>query len=281
LCAHLTGWPLVRGGAVTLAGWLVEQVEAAGGAVRCSYPVERLADVPPARAIVLDLVPQGALALAGERWPRWYRRQLERFRPGPGVYKVDWLVRGGVPWRDERCQLAATVHVGGSAGAIAAAERAVSQGRVPERPFVLLVQGGRFDRSRSSSDLEPVWGYCHVPHGWIGDATAAIEAQVERFAPGFRDRIVARRSWKPAELQAANPNLVGGDLSGGWPTLRQLFTRPAAWPWPPYRTPDPAIFLASSATPPGGGVHGLCGYWAARTVGRWLRALERAGAGGS
>lgn len=271
LCAHLTGWPLVRGGAVELARWLVQQVEAGGGVVRCSYPVERLDDIPPARAIVLDLVPRAALALAGRRWPGWYRGQLERYRPGPGVFKVDWLVRDGVPWRNERCRLAATVHVGGSWDEIAAAERAVAEGTMPERPFVIVVQPGRFDTSRACGGVEVVWGYCHVPSGWTGDATAAIEAQIERFAPGFRDRIVARRCWRPLDLERANPNLLGGDLTGGWPTLTQLFTRPAVWPWPPYRTPDPAIFLASAATPPGGGVHGMCGYWASRSVERWLR----------
>ncbi|MCX2726360.1 NAD(P)/FAD-dependent oxidoreductase [Thermomicrobium sp. 4228-Ro] len=271
LCAHLTGWPMVQGGAVELARWLVEQLEAAGGTIRCSCPVERLDDLPPARAIVLDLVPHAALALARSRWPGWYRSQLERYRPGPGVFKVDWLVRDGVPWRDERCQLAATVHIGGSWEEIAAAERTVAQGTMPDRPFVILVQASRFDASRARDGIEPVWGYCHVPAGWIGDATTAIEAQIERFAPGFRERIVARRCWRPLDLERANPNLLGGDLTGGWPTLTQLFTRPAVWPWPPYRTPDPAIFLASAATPPGGGVHGMCGYWASRSVERWLR----------
>ncbi|MDW8059625.1 MAG: NAD(P)/FAD-dependent oxidoreductase [Thermomicrobium sp.] len=279
IAGHRVGWPLLRGGAVTLGRALAEEVARAGGSVECSFPVERLADVPPGRSLVLDVAPPAALALAGERWPLWYRRTLRSVRPGPGVFKVDWLVRQGIPWQDERCRLAATVHVGGAYDEIAAAERAVALGRVPERPFVILVQASRFDRSRTIDGVEVVWGYCHVPNGWSGDLTAAIEAQVERFAPGFRERIVARRTWEPRELARANPNLVGGDLTGGWPTLGQLFARPAGWPWPPYCTPDPAIFLASAATPPGGGVHGMCGYWAAQQVERWLARLDRPHAG--
>ncbi len=275
LCAHHTGWPAALGGAVTLARWLVGRLEACGGEVRVLSQIERLDQLPPARAVVFDLVPVQALALAGVRWPGWYRRQLAAFRPGPGVFKVDWLVRSGVPWHDERCRLALTVHVGGTSEEIAAAERAVAHGQMTDRPFVILVQPSLFDHARSLDGLEVVWGYCHVPHGWSGDATAAIEAQIERFAPGFRERIVARRVWRPADLAKSNPNLRGGDLTGGWPLLRQLFTRPSAWPWPPYRTPDPGIFLCSAATPPGGGVHGMCGYWAARAVERWLCTLDR------
>ncbi len=275
LCAHRDGWPVVAGGAARLAQWLVARLEECGGAVEVASDVERLDQLPPARAIVLDLLPAESDILVGARWPGWYRRQLAAFRPGPGVFKVDWLVRSGVPWNDQRCRLATTVHVGGTFEEIAASERAVARGQLADRPFVILVQPSLFDPARSLDGIEVVWGYCHVPYGWRGDATVAIEAQIERFAPGFREHIVARRVWRPADLARSNPNLRGGDLTGGWPLLRQLFTRPSAWPWPPYRTPDPGIFLCSAATPPGGGVHGMCGYWAARAVERWLRTLDR------
>ena len=274
-CGHLVGWPLLAGGTERLAEALVGEIEQHGGTVRYGVPVERLDDLPPARVLLLDSSPRIALRIAGARFTPAYRRQLARFHPGPGVFKIDWVIRGTVPWRAPACALAATVHLGGSWEEIAAAERAVSQGRMPERPFVILVQPGEADPGRAIPDYAVMWAYCHVPSGWDGDATQAIEQQVERFAPGFRERIVARRAWKPGDLERANPNLVGGDLSGGWPTLDQLFTRPAVWPWPPYRTSDPAVFLCSAATPPGGGVHGMCGYWAARWAERWLDRLDR------
>jgi len=275
LCAHLVGWPLLRGGTAQLAARLIDELAAWGGRLQSGYPVHRLTEIPPARAVLLDLVPKNALALVGQRWPRWYRHQLARFRHGPGVFKIDWLLRDEIPWRATACALAATVHLGGTAEEIAAAERAVVNGRMPERPFVILVQPSQFDQSRTLAGVAVAWGYCHVPNGWQGDATDVIERQVERFAPGFRSRILARRAWGPHDLEQKNPNLVGGDLGAGWPTLRQLFARPSWWPWPPYRTPDPALFFCSASTPPGGGVHGLCGYWAAQWVDRWLQRLDR------
>lgn len=274
-CAHTVGWPLVRGGAARLIEWFVAQLDQAGAAIRCSTMVHSLAALPESQVLLLDVAPRTALALAGHRWPRWYRRRLERYRHGPGVFKLDWVVREGIPWRNPQCDWAATVHLGGSAEEIAAAERAVARGTMPERPFVIVVQPSWFDPTRAPRGLAVVWGYCHVPHGWRGDATDAIENQIERFAPGFRARIVTRRAWSPEALEHRNPNLVGGDLSGGWPTLGQLVGRPSWYPWPPYRTPDPAIFLCSAATPPGGGVHGMCGYWAARLADRRLRRVAR------
>jgi len=274
-CGHLVGWPLLAGGTERLAKALVGELERHGGSVRYGVSVERLEDLPPSRVLLLDTSPPVALRIAGARFTPAYQRQLARFRPGPGVFKIDWVIRGTVPWRAPECALAATVHLGGSWEEIAAAEEAVACRRMPQKPFVILVQPARADQSRVSPGFDVVWAYCHVPPGWDGDATEAIEQQVERFAPGFRERIVARRAWKPRDLERANPNLVGGDLSGGWPTLDQLFTRPALWPWPPYRTSDPAVFLCSAATPPGGGVHGMCGYWAARWAERWLDRLDR------
>ncbi len=274
-CGHLVGWPLLAGGTERLAEALVRELEQLGGSVRYGVPVERLEDLPPSRALLLDASPRMLLRIAGARFTSAYRWQLARFRPGPGVFKIDWVIRGTIPWRAPECALAATVHLGGSWEEIAAALEAVAGGRMPPQPFAILVQPARADPSRVSQDFDVVWAYCHVPPAWEGDATQAIEQQVERFAPGFRERIVARRAWTPRELERTNPNLVGGDLTGGWPTLDQLFTRPTFWPWPPYRTSDPAVFLCSAATPPGGGVHGLCGYWAARWAERWLDRLDR------
>lgn len=275
LCAHLVGWPLVEGGTAQLTAHLIDELTVRGGRLYSGFPLHRLTEIPPARAVLLDLVPKNALVLAGQRWPSWYRRRLARYRHGPGVFKIDWVLRDGIPWRAAECGLAATVHLGGTAEEIVAAEHAVVNGRVPERPFVILVQPSQFDPSRTLPGLAVVWGYCHVPNGWDGDATEVIERQVERFAPGFRSRILARRVWGPRQLELQNPNLVGGDLTAGWPTFWQLFARPSWWPWPPYRTPDSALFLCSAATPPGGGVHGLCGYWAAQWVERWLQRLDQ------
>ncbi|MDQ6899092.1 MAG: NAD(P)/FAD-dependent oxidoreductase [Candidatus Dormibacteraeota bacterium] len=268
--AHAGGWPLARDGSQSVAASLVRRLLQLGGEIRCA---ERVADVErlPGRAVLLDLTPREVLRLTGSRLRARYRRGLERYRYGPGAFKLDWALRGPVPWRDPACGRAATVHLGGSLVEIAAAEREVAQGRHALRPFVILVQASLFDPGRAPAGRHTAYAYCHVPNGSAVDMSDAIERQVERFAPGFRDLVLARSVMSPAALEQHNPNLVGGDLNGGRQDLRQLFTRPVPR-WSPYTTPDPRLYLCGQATPPGGGVHGMCGYNAARAALR--RALR-------
>jgi phytoene dehydrogenase-like protein len=215
--------------------------------------------------VLLDVTPKQVLALAGHRLPARYRRGLERFRYGPGVFKLDWALDGPIPWTAPDCARAGTVHVGGSFEQIAASEADVTARRHSERPYVLLAQPTLCDPSRAPAGKHTAWAYCHVPAGSTRDMTAAIEGQIERFAPGFRDRVLARASMHAGEMEAYNPNYVGGDINGGRMDLGQLFTRPVARP-SPYTTPDRRLFICSSSTPPGGGVHGMCGYYAAQAV---------------
>jgi phytoene dehydrogenase-like protein len=265
ISAHAYGWPVVRGGTQVMADALAAHLRALGGTIVADHPVGTLDDVPPARAILFDTSPRGLLSAVGDRLPRGYRRRLASFRYGPGVFKVDWALDGPIPWRAESVGRAGTVHLGGSHREILAAEREVARGRHPDRPFVILVQASRFDGSRAPEGRHTGWAYCHVPNGSHVDMTDRIEAQVERFAPGFRDRILARSVRGPAILEADNPNYVGGDINGGLQDWRQLFTRPVARR-DPYSTPVRGLYLCSSSTPPGGGVHGMCGVWAARSA---------------
>jgi phytoene dehydrogenase-like protein len=212
-----------------------------------------------------DVTPRQLLRIAGDQLPVGYRRRLRRYRYGPGVFKIDVALDGPIPWAAPECLRAGTVHLGGTLSEIAAAEAAVARGEHPERPFVLLAQQSLFDPSRAPAGKHTVWAYCHVPNGSIFDMTERIESQIERFAPGFRDRILARNVITPADLERTNANNVGGDINGGVQDLRQLFTRPVAR-FSPYTTPNPRIFLCSASTPPGGGVHGMCGYFAARAA---------------
>jgi phytoene dehydrogenase-like protein len=214
---------------------------------------------------LLDVTPRGLLALAGDRLPARYRRRLEGYRYGPGVFKLDWALDGPIPWRAEECARAATVHLGATLEEIAASEAAPFRGEVAERPYVLLAQQSLFDQTRAPAGRHTAWAYCHVPNGSTLDMTERIEAQVERFAPGFRERILARSALGPADLERYNENYVGGDINGGAAILSQLFTRPVARV-SPYTTPLPGVFLCSASTPPGGGVHGMCGYHAARAA---------------
>jgi phytoene dehydrogenase-like protein len=269
--AHVAGWPTARGGAGRFAEALASYLGSLGGEIETAAPVVSLDDLPETRAIVCDLTPRQLLAVADARFSSSYRRQLGRFRYGPGVFKLDWALSSPIPWAAPACAEAACVHLGGTLGEIAAAEREPWAGRVAERPFVLLAQQSLVDPTRAPEGRHTGWAYCHVPNGWDGDATEAIEAQVERFAPGFRDTILARSARGPAELEAGNPNLVGGDINGGAQGLGQLVFRPAAR-LVPYTTPDPRIFVCSSSTPPGGGVHGMCGLGAARAALRGLLA---------
>ena len=259
------GWPVVRGGTGNLAAALAAELAALGGRFVTGHRVTSLADLPPARAILFDTSPRALASIAGERLPAGYRRRLEGFRYGPGVVKVDWALDGPIPWRAGSASGAGTVHVGGTLEEIAAAEADVAAGRHPERPFVLVVQATGADASRAPLDRHTGWAYCHVPNGSTVDMTLRIEAQVERFAPGFRDRILARSVRLPADLEAYDANYVGGDINGGVQDLRQLFTRPVAR-LDPYSTPTRGLYLCSSSTPPGGGVHGMSGYWAARSA---------------
>jgi phytoene dehydrogenase-like protein len=276
LLAHLGGWPFVEGGSQRLADALVEIVRAHAGEVVTGHRVASLDDLPPARAVVLDVTPRQLVALAGDRLPSRYSRSLRSWRYGPGVFKVDWALTAPIPWTDPDVARAGTVHLGGTIDEIAAAEGDVAAGRHPERPYVILVQPTRFDPSRAPEGRHVAWAYCHVPNGSTLDQTAAIEAQIERAAPGFRDVVLARHTMHTAEFEAHNANLVGGDINGGAGDLRQAFTRPTV-SLHPWVTPVQGLYLCSSSTPPGGGVHGMGGWHAARAAMR--REAGPAGSG--
>lgn len=259
---HAVGWPFPRGGSQAIADALARRLLEAGGEIRVSSPIDQL---PRADVVLCDVSPRELLRLG--RFAGRYERALRRYRYGPGAFKLDWALSAPIPWRDERCLQAATVHLGGSFDEVCASERRPGS----DRPFVLLAQPTLWDETRAPEGHHTAWAYCHVPNGSTADLTEAIESQVERFAPGFRDRILARSARGPAELEAYNRNLVGGDINGGLMDLRQLLTRPAVRV-NPYRTPRTGVYLCSASTPPGGGVHGMCGLAAATTA---LRDLVR------
>src|SRR5262245_20550688 len=270
MAGHAVGWPLPRGGSQRVADALASVFRKAGGEIETGRRVTSLKELPPARAILLDVTPRQVLAIAGDRLPDLYRRRLERFRYGMGVWKVDWALSGPVPWRAEACRRAGTVHVGGTLDEIADAEQRTWGGVHPDRPFVMFGQPTLFDPSRAPAGKHVAWAYCHVPHGSTVDMTDRIERQIERFAPGFRDLILARHTMSPAAMEAYNANYIGGDINGGVQDLGQLFSRPVL-SLNPYATPAKGIYICSSSTPPGGGVHGLCGYFAARAAEREFR----------
>jgi phytoene dehydrogenase-like protein len=265
LLGHAVGWPIVRGGSQRVADAMAARLAALGGQIETGRPVASLDEAPPAQIVLLDVSPRQLLAMAGERLPAGYRRALARFRYGPGAFKVDWALAGPIPWRAAECARAATVHLGGTMGEIAAAERSVTSGEHPERPYVLLAQQTLVDPSRAPAGRHTAWAYCHVPNGSPVDMTERIERQVERFAPGFRELVLARATRGPAELERDNQNCVGGDINGGLQNLRQTLARPVARPLP-YATPARGVYICSASTPPGGGVHGMCGHLAARTA---------------
>ena len=269
LLAHAVGWPFPRGGSQRVSDALASYLRALGGEIETGRRVESIAELGDARAVLLDVTPRGLLDLAGDRLPDRYRRGLERYRYGPGVFKLDWALAGPIPWRAEACARAATVHLGATLEEIVASEAAPGRGDITERPYVLLAQQSLFDPTRAPAGQQAAWAYCHVPNGSTVDMTERIEAQVERFAPGFRERILARSALGPAEIERYNANYVGGDINAGAATLSQLFTRPVARV-SPYTTPLPGVFLCSASTPPGGGVHGMCGFHAARAALRQL-----------
>jgi phytoene dehydrogenase-like protein len=259
---HGIGWPIARGGSHRIAAALGSYFTKLGGHIETRTPVRSLADLPPARAVLCDVTPRQFLRLAGDRLPAGYRRALERFRYGPGVFKVDWALDAPVPWTSEECRQAGTLHIGGSFAEMAASEDAIARGEHPEQPIVLASQPSVFDATRAPAGQHTLWGYCHVPHGSTVDMLPRIEAQIERYAPGFRERVLARHVMTAVDLEAHDANLIGGDIAGGANTLRQLFFRPVIRRQP-CKTPLRGVYLCSASTPPGGGVHGMCGYHAA------------------
>jgi phytoene dehydrogenase-like protein len=268
--AHTTGWPLARGGSSTITDSLAAIVRAGGGEIRTDSPVRSMRDVPAHRALILDLTPRQLLPIEGLHFPPCYERAMRRYRYGPGACKVDYALEGPVPWTDADCARAGTLHLGGTFEEIAAAEASVWSGEHPDRPFVLVAQQSIFDPTRAPDGKHTLWAYTHVPNGSTVDVFPAIEAQIERFAPGFRDLVIAKRTRTAAELALDNENDVGGDINAGVLDMRQLWTRPAVR-ISPHTTPIPGVFLASASTPPGGGVHGMCGHMAAQAALRYLR----------
>jgi phytoene dehydrogenase-like protein len=263
LIAHAYGWPVARGGSQRVADALASVLRAHGGEIVTGHEVTDLGALPPAPVTLLDVTPRQLLAIAGDRVPTRYARRLRRFRYGPGVCKVDWALAEPIPWTHTSVRTAGTVHVGGTAAEITAAEGEVHAGRHPDRPYVLVVQPTVMDPTRAPAGGHVAWAYCHVPNGSPDDRTAAIEAQIERFAPGFRDVVTARHTMTAPVMERHDANYVGGDINGGAGDLRQLFTRPVASPHP-WATAIDGVYLCSSSTPPGGGVHGMCGLHAAR-----------------
>jgi phytoene dehydrogenase-like protein len=265
LAGHAVGWPIIRGGSQGLSQCLASYFRSLGGEVVTDWRVSSLDELPPARVMLLDVTPRQVVRIAGPRLPSRFVRRLDCYRYGAGVFKLDWALSGPIPWRSGECARAGTVHVGGTLDEVAASEAAVGRGLHPDRPFVLLSQPSLFDPSRAPLGQHTAWAYCHVPNGSAVDMTGRIEAQIERFAPGFRDLILARHVMAPCDFETYNANYIGGDINGGAQDLRQLFTRPVAR-LDPYSTPVQGLYICSSSTPPGGGVHGLCGYYAARAA---------------
>ncbi len=265
LLAHAAGWPVARGGSQAIAAALAAHLRSLGGTIETGRRIGSLAELPPARAMLFDVAPRGLLSIAGDRLPGHYRRALERYRYGQGVFKLDYALSEPVPWTSTDARRAGTLHLGGTLEEIAQSEREIWARVHPERPYVLVSQPSLFDSTRAPLGRHTLWAYCHVPSGSTVDMTARIEAQIERFAPGFGDCVLARHTMNATEYETYNPNFVGGDINTGAQTWRQLFTRPTLR-LNPYTTPLPDVFLCSAATPPGGGVHGMCGYHAARTA---------------
>jgi phytoene dehydrogenase-like protein len=263
LAAHAAGWPIARGGSQAIPNALVSYFVSLGGVVETSCSAQSLREFEPDALVLCDVTPRQFVRLAGNRLPAPFRRKMENWQYGPGVFKMDWALAGPIPWRDPACARAATVHLGGTFDEIVQSERLPWHGEVSDRPFVLLAQPSLFDPSRAPFTRHTAWAYCHVPNGSDLNVTDSIEAQVERFAPGFRSRILARHTMSPATLEQHNANLIGGDISGGANTLKQLLLRPTS---SFYRTPLNGVYLCSSSTPPGAGVHGMCGYYAARAA---------------
>jgi phytoene dehydrogenase-like protein len=272
LSAHVATWPVAQGGSAAITTALARYLQSLGGRVETGRTVRSLSDLPAARVQLYDTSPAQLADIASPMLPARYLSQLRKFRYGPGVFKVDWALDGPIPWRDAECLEASTVHIGGTLDEIAASEAAVWRGEHADRPYVLAVQPSLVDPSRAPAGKHTAWAYCHVPSGSTVDRTDAIERQMERFAPGFRDRILGRHVMNTADVERYNANNVGGSITGGVTDLGQLFTRPVVRV-NPYATPNPRVFICSASTPPGGGVHGMCGYHAARTALRHLPTI--------
>jgi len=260
---HLQGWPIPKGGSASIARALSDHFISLGGTIETGVYVKSLAQLPSSNVVLFDVTPKQLLQIAGHKFSSIYKWQLERYRYGMGVFKIDWALDGPIPFTAEQCRQAGTIHLGNTFEEIAAAELMTSKGHHPEKPFVLVAQPSVFDNRRAPQGKHTAWAYCHVPNGSIVDMTARIEAQIERFAPGFKDRILARHTMDTAQMQDYNPNYIGGDINGGIIDIGQLFTRPALR-WSPYKTSAKGLYICSSSTPPGGGVHGMCGYHAAK-----------------
>ena len=260
---HVKGWPVPRHGSVAIADALASYFISLGGTIETGLEVKNFSQLPSSRCVLLDLTPRQLLRLGGHRWSSLYRWQLQRYRYGMGVFKIDWALAERIPFTAAACRRAGTIHIGNTLEEITASEAATAAGGHPDRPFVLLTQPSVFDPSRAPQGRHTAWAYCHVPNGSTKDMTEAIEGQVERFAPGFRALILGRHTYDTLQLEEYNANYIGGDINGGIIDIRQLFTRPALR-WSPYRTSEKGIYICSSSTPPGGGVHGMCGYHAAK-----------------
>jgi phytoene dehydrogenase-like protein len=263
MAGHAVGWPIPRGGSQAIANALANCLRELGGTIETNHRVENLSDLPKSRVILLDVSVWQFLRIAGQRMPAAYRRRLESFRHAPGIFKIDYALSEPIPWKAELCRRAGTIHLGGTMDEIAAAERDVAHGTIPERPFTLVAQQSLFDETRAPPGQHTLWAYCHVPFDCKIDMSDPIESQIERFAPGFRSCVLARHKMSSADLEKSNANLAGGDINGGAANLLQLIARPIFSPTP-YRTPLRGVYLCSASTPPGGGVHGMCGYHAAR-----------------
>lgn len=270
LSGHRRPWPVAKGGSVSIANALVAALTRAGGRLECNRRVQTIKDLPPARAVIFDLSPAQLAEIGAHEFPKHYIKSLNRYQYGPGVHKIDYALSGPIPWKDKSCLRASTVHVGGTLEEIAAGECLTWNGSCSTKPFVMVCQQSEFDPSRAPDGKHTGYAYCHVPNGCNDSMTSVIEDQIERFAPGFKDCILARHETTAAGFEAYNPSYVGGSITGGAATLRQLVARPT-FRWDPYSTPRPGWFLCSHATPPGGGVHGMCGYNAARSVEKFLQ----------
>ncbi len=271
---HAVGWPIPRGGSQAISNALASYFESLGGSIVTNSPIASLDELAGAALVLCDVTPRQFAAIAGSRLPDSFHRRLEAYRYGPGVFKVDWALSAPIPWTAAECARAGTVHVGGSLDDIVASERAITGATPSARPFVLVAQPSLFDDTRAPAGRHTAWAYCHVPHGSTADMTAPIESQIERFAPGFRSRILARHTMDPAYLEAHNANLIGGDITGGAQDLRQMVWRPTRML---YRTPLTGVYLCSSSTPPGGAVHGMCGFHAAHAALRAHPSLSHLG----
>jgi phytoene dehydrogenase-like protein len=261
LAGHNVGWPIPKGGAGSISGALGGYLKSLGGEIVTDCPVRTLSEIPRCTAVFFDLTPRQIISIAGNALSKSYLDKLRKYQYGPGVFKMDWALSAPIPWKDPSLASAATVHLAGSLDELRRSEREVWRGGVTERPFVLLSQPSLFDQTRAPFGKETAWAYCHVPNGSLINMSARIEAQIERFAPGFRNLILAKSALNPSDLERRNPNLIGGDLNGGAVSMNQLLFRPTSRL---YSTSSRQLYICSSSTPPGGGVHGLCGYYAAK-----------------